>query len=42
MKKPFVLGKDVALALDAIVSINDNLGAEYKAKAKERAERGDE
>lgn len=37
-KKPFVLGKDVARALDEIVSINDDLPAEYLAAAKARRE----
>ena len=37
-KKRFELGKDVALALDEIVSINDNLPAEYLAAAKARRE----
>ena len=36
-KKPFALGADVARALDAIVSINDDLPEEYRAKARERA-----
>ena len=41
-KKSFVLGNDVALALMEIVSINDDLPAEYREKieqAKEEAER---
>ena len=38
-KKPFKLGDDVARALDAIVSINDDLSEEYKQAARERAER---
>ena len=38
-KKTFVLGADVARALDAIVSINDDLPEEYKQAARERAER---
>jgi len=38
-KKKFTLGKDVALALVEIVSINDNISEEWKAKARERAER---
>lgn len=37
-KKPFVLGKDVARALDEIVSINDRLSPEYLAAAKARRE----
>lgn len=36
-KKPFALGADVARALDAIVSINDDLGEKYKQAARERA-----
>ena len=31
-KKPFVLGKDVERALMDIISINDDLPAEYRAK----------
>ena len=37
-KKPFVLGKDVARALDEIVSINDDLPAKYLAEAQARRE----
>jgi hypothetical protein len=37
-KKPFVLGKDVARALDEIVSINDGLSPEYLAAAQARRE----
>ena len=39
-KKPFTLGDDVALALMEIVSINDDLPAEYQQrieKVKEEA-----
>ena len=36
-KKPFELGTDVARALDAIVSINDDLPEDFRAKARERA-----
>ena len=31
-KKPFVLGKDVVMALMEIVSINDDLPADFKEK----------
>ena len=31
-KKPFVLGEDVAMALMEIVSINDDLPADFKEK----------
>ena len=34
-KKPFTLGDDVALALMEIVSINDDLPAEYKEKIEQ-------
>ena len=34
-KKPFTLGDDVARALMEIVSINDDLPAEYKAKIEQ-------
>lgn len=34
-KKPFVLGDDVALALMEIVSINDDLPAEYREKIEQ-------
>ena len=34
-KQPFKLGDDVALALMQIVSINDNLPAEYKEKIEQ-------
>ena len=34
-KQPFKLGDDVALALMEIVSINDNLPAEYKEKIEQ-------
>ena len=37
-KKPFTLGDDVALALMEIVSINDNLPAEYRAKIEQAKE----
>ena len=37
-KKTFVLGKDVARALDEIVSINDGLSPEYLAAAQARQE----
>ena len=37
-KKRFELGADVALALDEIVSINDDLPAKYLAEAKARRE----
>ena len=37
-KKPFVLGKDVARALDEIVSINDGLSPEHLAAAQARRE----
>ncbi|MBQ8089768.1 MAG: hypothetical protein IJ822_04365 [Pyramidobacter sp.] len=36
-KKPFVLGEDVARALDEIVGINDGLPEDFREKAKERA-----
>ena len=36
-KKPFELGADVVRALDEIVSINDDLPEEFRAKARERA-----
>ena len=36
-KKPFVLGDDVARALDEIVSINDDLPEDFCGKAKVRA-----
>ena len=36
-KKPFVLGDDVARALDEIVSINDDLPEAYRREAKARA-----
>lgn len=41
-KKPFELGDDVALALMQIVSINDDLPAEYRQRieqAKEEAKK---
>lgn len=38
-KKKFTLGKDVALALVEIVSINDNISEEWKKAARELAER---
>ena len=34
-KKPFTLGDDVALALMEIVSINDDLPAEYREKIEQ-------
>lgn len=37
-KKPFVLGADVARALDEIVSINEGLSPEYLAAAQARRE----
>lgn len=37
-KKSFVLGADVARALDEIVSINEDLSAEYLAAAQARRE----
>lgn len=41
MKKKFELGADVARALDEIVSINDDLPAEYIKQAKERKQNDD-
>lgn len=37
-KQPFKLGDDVALALMQIVSINDDLPAEYRAKIEQAKE----
>ena len=37
-KKPFTLGDDVALALKEIVSINDDLPAEYRQRIKQAKE----
>ena len=37
-KKPFTLGDDVALALMEIVSINDDLPAEYREKIEHAEE----
>lgn len=37
-KKPFTLGDDVALALMEIVSINDDLPAEYRQKIEQAKE----
>ena len=37
-KKPFVLGKDVAMALMEIVSINDDLPDEYRQKMEQAKE----
>ena len=37
-KQPFKLGADVARALDEIVSINDDLPAEYRAKIEQAKE----
>lgn len=39
MKKKFVLGADVALALIEIASINDDVSELWKKEARERAER---
>ena len=35
-KKPFELGADVARALDEIISINDDLPAEYLKEVERR------
>ena len=37
-RKPFVLGKDVAMALMEIVSINDDLPDEYRQKMEQAKE----
>lgn len=37
-KQPFKLGDDVALALDEIISINDDLPAEYREKIEHAEE----
>lgn len=37
-KKPFVLGNDVALALMQIVSINDDLPAEFRQRIEHAEE----
>lgn len=42
MKKPFVLGADVARALDEIICINDDLPAEYLKEVERRREGNDD
>ena len=39
-KQPFKLGDDVALALMEIVSINDDLPAEYREKIEQTKKEG--